>query len=77
MNSGGSEMSEVLADKDYYLDARGELTFVEEEQAFLLVGKDCLIPVDVAKKYGLPRNAKKATPAENKAETPKKSKKGS
>lgn len=74
-----------IADKDYFLDAEGQLTDSEEKAATLLLRAGQDVPVEMADKYGIgkvaqadeaadPVSAKAATPSANKKASPSKNK---
>lgn len=55
-----------VADKTYYLDAKGSVTDSAEKGAIVLINKGQEIPADMAQKYGLGRQT---DTAKAKAET--------
>lgn len=76
------EANMQLADQNYYLDRDRRKVVTEDspEQAFLLVGKGCEIPDDIAKRFPAvlgkgkkaadDDDAKAKSPAENKSKAP-------
>lgn len=73
----------MIADKNYFLDAEGNLTTDEEAAATRLINQGQEVPKHMADKYGIGKVAQEAAeaeveekpaPAENKAKQPTKNK---
>lgn len=70
------DTGEVRADKDYFLDANGEITLDSTKAASWVARKGAFISLANQKKYGIPTTNETEAPKKDKADEPEGSQDG-